>query len=300
MMVGEQYISTTTEGSSGPRPVPEHIHKIGIYGWRKRCLYLFVLLLVVMLVVNLAFTVWIFRVMWFNPEGMGLLQVHSDGVKLEDGGSEFLLPLYTQEIHSREDSPLLVHSETENVSLNARDESGNVTGRTSVGPKQAEGHAANVLLSSQNDNMLFSADGKQAAIGPDKLRITGWSLPLARSVWTRQRAFTSKPWRETSKLRPTWTLSCSPAWDCWCWIQRRCACPVCPKVKEEFQATFRVSTRSASVPVEKSSCPRRASHPLAVTIRSAKILLLYFYVGVELLPAGGVLAGGHHVVMAGQ
>ncbi|XP_054651152.1 gamma-sarcoglycan isoform X2 [Dunckerocampus dactyliophorus] len=173
MMVGEQYISTTTEGSSGPRPVPEHIHKIGIYGWRKRCLYLFVLLLVVMLVVNLAFTVWIFRVMWFNPEGMGLLQVHSDGVKLEDGGSEFLLPLYTQEIHSREDSPLLVHSETENVSLNARDESGNVTGRTSVGPKQAEGHAANVLLSSQNDNMLFSADGKQAAIGPDKLRITG-------------------------------------------------------------------------------------------------------------------------------
>lgn len=37
-----------------------------------------------------------------SQEGMGYLQVHSDGVKLEDGESEFLLPVYAQEIHSRE------------------------------------------------------------------------------------------------------------------------------------------------------------------------------------------------------
>nr|XP_057936629.1 gamma-sarcoglycan isoform X1 [Doryrhamphus excisus]XP_057936630.1 gamma-sarcoglycan isoform X1 [Doryrhamphus excisus] len=172
-MAAEQYTSTTTEGSNVPRPVPEHVYKIGIYGWRKRCLYLFVLLLIVILVVNLALTIWIFRVMWFNSEGMGLLQVHSDGVKLEDGESEFLLPLYAEEIHSRQDSPLLIHSETENISLNARDENGNVTGRMSVGPKQAEGHTADMILSSQTGDMLFSADGKQAVIGPDKLRITG-------------------------------------------------------------------------------------------------------------------------------
>lgn len=35
-------------------------------------------------------------------EGMGLLQVHSDGVKLEEGESEFLFPVYAEEIHSRE------------------------------------------------------------------------------------------------------------------------------------------------------------------------------------------------------
>ncbi|XP_061734772.1 gamma-sarcoglycan [Nerophis ophidion] len=172
-MAGEQYIRTTTEGSSVLRPVTEHVYKIGIYGWRKRCLYLFVLLLLIILVINLALTIWIFRVMWFNSEGLGLLQVHSDGVKLEDGESEFLLPLYAQEIHSREELPLLVHSETENVFLNARDENGNVTGRMSVGPRQAEGHTTNVVLSAHNDNMLFSADGKQTVIGPDKLRITG-------------------------------------------------------------------------------------------------------------------------------
>ncbi|XP_061684205.1 gamma-sarcoglycan isoform X3 [Syngnathoides biaculeatus] len=170
-MVGEQYESST-EGGGVPGPVPEHVYKVGIYGWRKRCLYLFVLLLIIILVVNLALTIWIFRVMWFNSEGMGLLQVHSDGVKLEEGESEFLLPLYAEEIHSREDSPLLVRSDTEKVYLNARDENGDVTGRMSVGPKQVEGDTPKMFISSSN-NMLFSADDKQAVIGPDKLRITG-------------------------------------------------------------------------------------------------------------------------------
>ena len=64
-MVREQYV-TTTQGSCSPSPVPDHVYKIGIYGWRKRCLYLFVLLLIVILVVNFALTIWILRVMWFN------------------------------------------------------------------------------------------------------------------------------------------------------------------------------------------------------------------------------------------
>nr|XP_020455919.1 gamma-sarcoglycan [Monopterus albus]XP_020455921.1 gamma-sarcoglycan [Monopterus albus]XP_020455922.1 gamma-sarcoglycan [Monopterus albus] len=170
-MVREQY-ATTTEGSSMPSQVPDHDYKIGIYGWRKRCLYLFVLLLIIILVVNFALTIWILRVMWFNTEGMGFLQVHSDGVKLEEGESEFLFPVYAQEIHSREDSSLLVHS-MENVSLNARNENGDVTGRISVGPKEAQGHVQKLLISSHNDNMLFTADGNQAVIGPDKLRVTG-------------------------------------------------------------------------------------------------------------------------------
>ncbi|XP_038549442.1 gamma-sarcoglycan [Micropterus salmoides] len=170
-MVREQYV-TTTQGSSVPRPVPDHVYNIGIYGWRKRCLYLFILLLIIILVVNFALTIWILRVMWFNTEGMGHLQVNSDGVKLEEGESEFLFPVYAEEIHSREDSSLLVHS-SENVSLNARNVNGDVTGRISVGPKEAQGHARNLLINSHNDNMLFTADGDQAVIGPDKLRVTG-------------------------------------------------------------------------------------------------------------------------------
>ncbi|CAI5694104.1 unnamed protein product [Oreochromis niloticus] len=250
-MVREQYV-TTTEGSSTPRPVPDELYKIGIYGWRKRCLYLFVLLLIVILVVNFALTIWILRVMWFNTEGMGLLQVHGDGVKLEDGESEFLFPLYAQEIHSREDSSLLVHS-SENVSLNARNENGDVIERISVGPKEAQGHTRNLLINSHNDNMLFTADGDKAEIGPDKLRVTGPEGALFQhSV-------------EVPQLRSEILKELS-----WCWMLRRCACRACPRARTGFLEMLRFSTRSASVPAESSSCPRLEELPLAAIIRTAR------------------------------
>ena len=42
------------------------VYKVGIYGWRKRCLYLFVLLLMLLILVNLALTIWILKVMSFT------------------------------------------------------------------------------------------------------------------------------------------------------------------------------------------------------------------------------------------
>ncbi|KAL7849014.1 hypothetical protein SRHO_G00206370 [Serrasalmus rhombeus] len=172
-MVREQYVTTTDE-SGVPSPVTEYIYKIGIYGWRKRCLYLFVLLLIIILVVNLGLTIWILRVMWFNAEGMGYLQVTADGVRLE-GESEFLFPLYAQEIDSREDSALFVHS-TDNVTLNARNANGDVTGSISVGPKHAKAFGQHLTVSSSSsgtDKTLFYADAKEAIVGTGKLRVTG-------------------------------------------------------------------------------------------------------------------------------
>ncbi|XP_029415462.1 gamma-sarcoglycan isoform X2 [Nannospalax galili] len=133
-MVREQY-TTVTEGTHIERPESQHVYKIGIYGWRKRCLYLFVLLLLIILVVNLALTIWILKVMWFSPIGMGHLHVTKDGLRLE-GESEFLFPLYVKEIRSRMDSSLLLQS-TQNVTVSARNTEGEVTGRLKVGPEGA-------------------------------------------------------------------------------------------------------------------------------------------------------------------
>ncbi|XP_075868493.1 zeta-sarcoglycan-like [Nelusetta ayraudi] len=82
---------------------------VGIYGWRKRCLYFFILLLLVTMIVNLALTIWILKVMNFTPDGMGNLRVTQEGVRLE-GVSEFLLPLYVKEIQSRRVRPLVLPS----------------------------------------------------------------------------------------------------------------------------------------------------------------------------------------------
>ncbi|XP_034614650.1 gamma-sarcoglycan isoform X4 [Trachemys scripta elegans] len=133
-MVREQY-TTTTQGTSLERPENQYVYNIGIYGWRKRCLYLFVLLLLIVLVVNFALTIWILKVMWFSTTGMGHLQVTKEGLRLE-GESEFLFPLYAKEIHSRVDSSLLLQS-AHNVTVNARNSDGEVTGRLNVGPEGA-------------------------------------------------------------------------------------------------------------------------------------------------------------------
>lgn len=42
------------------------MYKVGIYGWRKRCLYFFVLLLMILILINLALTIWILKVMNFT------------------------------------------------------------------------------------------------------------------------------------------------------------------------------------------------------------------------------------------
>ncbi|XP_064413928.1 gamma-sarcoglycan isoform X3 [Latimeria chalumnae] len=135
-MVREQY-TTTTQGTSLERPENQYVYKIGIYGWRKRCLYLFVLLLFIILVVNFALTIWILKVMWFSP-----------------------------------DSLLLLHS-SQNVTVNARNSQGNVTGRLTVGPKTIEAYGQHFEISSNSGKMLFSVDEKEVVVGADKLRITG-------------------------------------------------------------------------------------------------------------------------------
>nr|XP_020746282.1 gamma-sarcoglycan isoform X3 [Odocoileus virginianus texanus] len=169
-MVREQY-TTITEGTQIERPENQAVYKIGIYGWRKRCLYLFVLLLLIILLVNFALTIWILRVMWFSPVGMGHLHVTADGLRLE-GESEFLFPLYVKEIRSREDSSLLLQS-TQNVTMNARNTEGEVTGRLKVGPQMVEVQSQQFQIHSKDGKPLFTVDEEKVMVGTDKLRVTG-------------------------------------------------------------------------------------------------------------------------------
>ncbi|XP_019506977.1 PREDICTED: gamma-sarcoglycan [Hipposideros armiger] len=168
-MVREQY-ATTAEGTCIERPENQYIYKIGIYGWRKRCLYLFVLLLLIILLVNLGLTIWILKVMWFSPTGMGHLGVTKDGLCLE-GESEFLFPLYAKEIRSRVDSSLLLQS-TQNVTVSARNSEGNVTGRLKVGPKMVEVQSQQFQIKSKEGKPLFTVDEEEAVVGTDRLRVT--------------------------------------------------------------------------------------------------------------------------------
>ncbi|XP_056650668.1 gamma-sarcoglycan isoform X3 [Monodelphis domestica] len=107
----------------------------------------------------------------FSETGMGHLRVTKDGLRLE-GESEFLFPLYAKEIHSRLDSSLLLQS-TQNVTVNARNSEGEVTGRLKVGPKMVEVHSQQFQINSKDGRPLFTVDEKEVVVGTDKLRVTG-------------------------------------------------------------------------------------------------------------------------------
>ncbi|XP_010138716.1 PREDICTED: gamma-sarcoglycan-like, partial [Buceros rhinoceros silvestris] len=107
----------------------------------------------------------------FPQTGMGHLRVTKEGLRLE-GESEFLYPLYAKEIHSRVDSSLLLQS-THNVTVNARNSNGEVTGRLNVGPKMVEFLGQEFQIYSKDGKPLFTVDENEVVIGTDKLRVTG-------------------------------------------------------------------------------------------------------------------------------
>ncbi|XP_074185822.1 zeta-sarcoglycan isoform X2 [Rhinolophus sinicus] len=136
-MTREQYILATQQNSL-PRAENAQLYPVGIYGWRKRCLYFFVLLLLVTMIVNLAMTIWILKVMNFTV-----------------------------------DSPLVLQSDR-NVTVNARNHMGQLTGQLTVGADAVEAQCKRFEVRANEDGrVLFSADEDEITIGAEKLKVTG-------------------------------------------------------------------------------------------------------------------------------
>ncbi|XP_040429071.1 delta-sarcoglycan isoform X4 [Cygnus olor] len=166
-MPQEQYAHRSTmQTSEGPQ-----VYKVGIYGWRKRCLYFFVLLLMILILVNLAMTIWILKVMNFTIDGMGNLRITDKGLKLE-GDSEFLKPLYAKEIRSRPGNPLYFQS-ARNVTVNILNEKTKVLTRLVTGPQAVEAHSQKFEVKTLSGKLLFSADDNEVVVGAERLRVLG-------------------------------------------------------------------------------------------------------------------------------
>uniref|UniRef100_A0A8C6NGX6 Sarcoglycan zeta n=1 Tax=Nothobranchius furzeri TaxID=105023 RepID=A0A8C6NGX6_NOTFU len=120
------------------RPGCDAVYPVGLCGWRKRCIYFFLLLLFVTMIVNLALTVWIMKVMNFSV------------------GSSLLL---------RSDK---------NVTLNARNNQGQLTGQLSVGPESVEAQCQRLEVRSRDSrNLLFSAEEEEVTMTAEKFTVTG-------------------------------------------------------------------------------------------------------------------------------
>lgn len=146
-------------------------HHVGIYGWRKRCLYLLVLLLLAMVVMNVALTVWVIRVLDFSLDGIGRLHVVDGGVRL-DGEAEFLRSMFTAQIRSRNNQPLKLES-SRNITLNARNKHGRIINRLLVGNSMVEAFAEEFVVRNPQGKLLFRAADGEVSVAADALRVTG-------------------------------------------------------------------------------------------------------------------------------
>ncbi|XP_077052817.1 delta-sarcoglycan isoform X1 [Siphateles boraxobius] len=179
------------------------LYKVGIYGWRKRCLYFFVLLLMILIVVNLALTIWILKVMNFTIDGMGHLRITERGLKLE-GDSEFLQPLYAKEIQSRPGSPLFLQS-SKNVSVNILNEKKQLVSQLVAGSHGVHARGKMLEVKSSAGKLLFSADDHEVVVGAERLRVMGAEgAVFSNSVETPH--VRAEPFKELRLESPTRSL----------------------------------------------------------------------------------------------
>lgn len=147
------------------------LFRMGIYGWRKRCLYFLIILLCSLVVINLSLTVWIIKVLDFTMDGMGNLRIRRDGLRLE-GQSVFLKTLYASQIHSRQDQSIKFES-LRNITINTRNPKGRISSRLVLGDGKLEVLTKQFTIRKPSGDILLNVDEEEVILAADRMRVSG-------------------------------------------------------------------------------------------------------------------------------
>ncbi|XP_026479845.1 delta-sarcoglycan-like [Ctenocephalides felis] len=158
------------DGDTQTDQCPKHF-KIASSRLRKRCLFLLVLGLMIMMIVNLALTLWMLKVMEFSSAGLGNLRVVPGGLHLT-GKAYVMGPLTASSIRSKPGQPLTVESTT-NFTINTRDANGMLKNRMYLGDDKLEVWASSFIVMDHRGVPLFSANPKEVIVGSDTLHAAG-------------------------------------------------------------------------------------------------------------------------------
>ncbi|CAH0560873.1 unnamed protein product [Brassicogethes aeneus] len=144
---------------------------ISLYGWRKKCLYMLMLVIILLVGINLGLTLWFMKVMQFSAVGMGQLKIVSGGLKL-DGKAYILGNLIVSSIRSRVGHPIVFES-TRNFTLRARNEKGKSSSWLKLGDDQFECMSSNFKVIDDKGTLLFSANKEEVYVGSETLKVNG-------------------------------------------------------------------------------------------------------------------------------
>ncbi|KAJ6641607.1 Delta-sarcoglycan [Pseudolycoriella hygida] len=185
-------------------------YHIGLYGWRKKCLFILILGLMILIIVNLALTLWILKVMEFSSEGMGQLKVVTGGLQVI-GQTLVLDILRASTIKSRYGQAISLES-SRNFSINTRDWEGNIENNLFLGHDKMEVLAHSLKIKDTHGAVLFSADKNEVIIGANTLRVDGdGGAVFKESVQTS--VIRAEPGRELKFDSPTRSLHVSAGQD---------------------------------------------------------------------------------------
>ncbi|XP_023317599.1 zeta-sarcoglycan [Trichogramma pretiosum] len=143
----------------------------GVYGWRKRCLYFLVLGLAVIVILNLALTLWLLKVMEFSFDGIGSLKVIPGGIELH-GQAAILDALIASSVKSRRGSNLVLESWT-NFTASARSDTGQVLARFTLSEDKVECVAKAFRITDPNGELIFLSSNNRVVVGAKNLKVTG-------------------------------------------------------------------------------------------------------------------------------
>ncbi|KAH8245279.1 hypothetical protein KR032_007715, partial [Drosophila birchii] len=183
---------------------------LGLIGWRKKCLYTLLLLLMLLIITNLVLTLWILKVMEFSTEGMGQLKIVPGGIQLS-GQAIIMDMLRASTIRSRHGQPISIES-SRNFSINTRDPNGLIENHLFLGHDKFECLSAGFRINDTNGRSLFSVNRNEVTIGAHALRIDGEGGAVFReSVQTPH--VRAEPGRELRLESPTRQLEMTAAKD---------------------------------------------------------------------------------------
>ncbi|KAG8245208.1 delta-sarcoglycan-like [Homalodisca vitripennis] len=144
---------------------------VGIYGWRKRCLYLVLLLLLIIITVNLTLVLWIVKVLTFSTHGMSYINMVGSGIQFT--GKTFIQDtLVASGLFTRPGETFSVQS-AKNLSLTTTDRLGYLSSNIYLGDGKLEISTPTFKVTDLRGKTLFSVDKDAVSLTAHSLSISG-------------------------------------------------------------------------------------------------------------------------------
>lgn len=156
--------------------------RVGIYGWRKYCLYLSLLLIVALSIMNMGLMVWMIRTLEMKEGAAGPLHFN-DQQLLVQGRADFVGGLSAQ-LFEAADAPLVMQS-TENVTLRAGALDAGSAASTMILSEESVSVDTPSFRVGSGDNTFLSADEDAVVITANQMRVSaGSGMTVDGSVQT--------------------------------------------------------------------------------------------------------------------